>query len=618
MRKVTSHQLDRKAVVYVRQSSVGQVRGHRESGYRQHDFRERAVSLGWSGEQVEVVDDDTGTSGSTSEGREGFQRLVSEVALGKVGAVLGLEVSRLARSCADWYRLMEVAAVTKTIIVDEDGVYDPNHFNDRLLLGMKATMSEAELHLLKQRMIGARRNKVRRGEFRIRLPVGYVWEEGEGIRLDPDERVRHVVVLFFRSFERLGTASAVVRYFASERQPFPRRDGWGSLGVSVTWGALCVSRAVGALKNPIYAGIYAYDRNASVEEDPEDPCSGGRVLISDSHAGYITVEEYDRNVARLASNRELHGGARHLGSPREGSSLLQGVVLCGKCGRRMNVVYRSNGRLTYTCRQAALGGMCQEVYARHVEPLVEEVVLDAVSREELDLAVGALEQLAERVSEINVQWQKRIEGARYEAEKASRRYHQVEPENRLVARTLEAEWNERLQEVERLEREYELVRQRLPFELTDEQREKVLALAEDLPRLWRAATTRNSQRKRLLRLLVEDITLRNVDDPWSTDVAIRWKTGVVSRHRAERVKRHPQTTSPEAVVRIGELYSTMTDREIAEQLNAEGYRSGYGREFTVASVAHIRNDRGMAKARGGSRPAFGGDEQHKEDVDGRN
>ena len=616
MRKVTSHQLDRKAVVYVRQSSPGQVRCHRESGYRQHDFRERAVSLGWRGEQVEVIDDDTGTSGSTAEGRDGFQRLVSEVALGKVGAVLGLEVSRLARSCADWYRLMEVAAVTKTIIVDEDGVYDPNQFNDRLLLGMKATMSEAELHLLKQRMIGARRNKVRRGEFRIRLPAGYVWEEEEEIRMDPDERVRDVVVLFFRSFERLGTASAVVRYFDAERQPFPRRDGWGSLGVSVTWGALCLSRAVGVLKSPIYAGIYAYDRNASEEEDPEDPCSGGRVLIPDSHAAYITVEEYDRNVARLAANRDMYGGTRHLGSAREGASLLQGIVLCGKCGRRLNVVYRSNGSWLYTCRQRAPGGLCQEVNARHVEPLVEGVVLETVSREELDLAVAALEQLSERVSEIDVQWRKRIEGARYEADRASRRYHQVEPENRLVARTLEAEWNERLQVVERLEKEYERVQQRLPFELSEEQRDKVLALAEDLPRLWRASTTRNSQRKKLLRLLVEDITLRNVDDPWSTEVTIRWKTGVVSRHRAERVKRHPQTTSVEAVARIRELYRTMTDREVAEVLNAEGYRSGYGREFTVGSVVHIRNVRGMLKSRGGSRSAIGGGEQQKEDSDG--
>lgn len=595
MSKITTQQLERKAIVYVRQSSPGQVRNNQESGRRQHGFLERAVSLGWRGEQVEVIDDDTGQSGATAEGRDGFHRLVSEVALGKVGAVLGLEVSRLARSCADWYRLMEVAAVTRTIIVDEDGVYDPNHFNDRILLGMKATMSEAELHLLKQRMVGGRRNKARRGQFRIRLPAGYVWEDSEGIRKDPDERVQDVIELFFRSFERLGTASAVARYFASNRQPFPRRDGWGSLEVSVTWGELSASRAVNALKNPVYAGIYCYDRNSSQEEDPEDPCSGGRILIPGSHPGYITLEQYERTGARLVANRNIYGGSRHRGSAREGKSLLQGIVLCGTCGRPMNVIYCSDGSWTYTCRQSATHRICQEVRHRHVEPLVESVVLETVSREELDLAVGAMEKLAERAREMDRQWQKRIEGARYEAEKAARRYHQVEPENRLVVRTLETEWNERLHEVEQLEKEYERVRQNLPFDLTEEQRHNVMALADDLPQLWNSPTTRNSQRKRLLRLLIEDITLRNVDDPWSTEVAIRWKTGVVSRHRAERVQPHPHTTLPEVVARIQELYTKLGDHEIAEVLNAEGHRSGYGREFTVQSVSHVRRRRGMSK-----------------------
>jgi DNA invertase Pin-like site-specific DNA recombinase len=618
MAKVTSAQLERKAIVYVRQSSPGQVRNHQESGRRQHGFRERAVSLGWRREQVEVIDDDTGQSGATAEGRDGFQRLVSEVALGKVGAVLGLEVSRLARSCADWYRMMEVAAVTRTIIVDEDGVYDPNHFNDRLLLGLKATMSEAELHLLKQRMVGGRRNKARRGQYRIRLPAGYVWEEGEGIRKDPDERVQDVIVLFFRSFERLGTAASVARYFAAHRQPFPRRDGWGSLEVSVTWGALSVSRAVNALKSPVYAGIYCYDRNSTREEDPEDPCTGGRILIPGSHPGYITVEQYERNGARLVANRNMYGGARHRGSAREGKSLLQGIVLCGKCGRPMNVTYRSDRSWAYTCRRSATRRTCQEVHSRHVDPLVEALVLETVSREELHLAVGALEKLAERAYEMDQQWKKRIEGARYEAEKAARRYHQVEPENRLVVRTLETEWNERLEEVEQLEKEYEQVRQSLPFKLTEEQRRNVLALAEDLPRLWKAPTTRNSQRKRLLRLLIEDITLRNVDDPWSTEVAIRWKTGVVSRHRAERVQPHPQTTSPEAVARIQELYVKMTDQEVADALNAEGHRSGYGKEFTVESVSSIRQTRGMIKPRGWRKPSWNPNEPPKEDDHGHN
>ena len=404
-----------------------------------------------------------------------------------------------------------------------------------------------------------------------------------------------MIELFFRSFERWGTAAAVARDFAANRQPFPRRDGWGSLDAAVTWGALSVSRGVNILRNPTYAGIYCYDRNHTREEDPEDPCSGGRILIRGSHPGYITVEQYERNGARLVANRNLYGGARQKGSAREGKSLLQGIVLCGKCGRPMNVVYCTDGSWTYLCRSSAIRSVCQEVRHRHVEPLVESVVLETVSREELGLAVGALEKLAERTQEMVRQWQKRIEGARYEAEKAGRRYHQVEPENRLVARTLEAEWNDRLEEVEQLKKEYERVRQSLPLDLSDEQRQKVFALAEDLPRLWNSPTTRNSQRKRLLRLLIEDITLRNVDDPWSTEVAIRWKTGVVSRHRAARIQPHPQTTSAEVVARIEELATQWSDHEIAEVLNAQGHRSGSGRKFTTQSVSHVRRRRGIRK-----------------------
>jgi DNA invertase Pin-like site-specific DNA recombinase len=298
MSKVAPRHLERKAFVYVRQSSMAQVQQHRESAQRQYALRERAVRLGWSVEQVETIDDDQGQSGASASGRGGFQRLVSEVALGRVGAVLGLEVSRLARSCVDWYRLLEVAALSRTLIVDEDGVYDPNHYNDRLLLGLKGTLSEAELHFLKSRMIGGRRNKARRGAFRIRLPVGYVWEEGE-IRLDPDERIRDAVKLFFACFERLGSAAAVSRYFEDQRQPFPRRDGWGSLGVVASWGTLSISRAVEILHNPVYAGTYAYNRKSAREEDPEDPGTGGRILIPGTHPGYIALEQYERNQARL-------------------------------------------------------------------------------------------------------------------------------------------------------------------------------------------------------------------------------------------------------------------------------------------------------------------------------
>ncbi len=596
MSKIAARHLERKAFVYVRQSSLAQVQHHRESTQRQYGLRERAVTLGWRTEQVETIDEDQGQSGASADNRGGFQRLVSEVALGHVGAVLGLEVSRLARSCADWYRLLEVAALAGTLIVDEDGVYDPNHYNDRLLLGLKGTLSEAELHFLKSRMIGGRRNKARRGAFRIRLAVGYVWEEGE-IRMDPDERVRDAVGLFFTCFARLGSAAALARHFEEKHQAFPRRDGWGSLGVAASWGALSVSRAVQLLHNPIYAGVYAYARSCPRQEDPEDPGAGGHILLAGAHTGYITVEQYQRNEARLMANRDRYAGTRHKGRAREGPSLLQGIVLCGRCGRHPDIKYERDGSVVYTCRSPQTRRLCQNVHGRHVEPLVEEVLLGALSNEELALAVGALEKYAERSHELDRQWSTCIEAARYEAEKAARRYHRVEPENRLVARTLEAEWNARLLDLERLEKEHAEVRSKPPFELTAAQRERIVALAHDVPRLWRAPTTRPSQRKEILRLLIDDVTLVNADEPWSVTVTVRWKTGAATRHQARRVLPHPQTTAPEVLARIEALYTTQTDREIAARLNAEGLQSGYSKPFTEGMVAHLRDRRALKKYR---------------------
>ena len=596
MSKILPRHLERRASVYVRQSSMAQVEHHRESGQRQYALRERALRLGWRVDQVEVIDDDQGRSGASADDRTGFQRLVSGVALGEVGAVFGLEVSRLARSCADWYRLLEVAGLAGALIVDEDGVYDPNHYNDRLLLGLKGTLSEAELHFLRSRMNGGRRNKARRGEFRLRLPAGYVWEE-EQIRMDPDERVRDAIHLFFRTFERLGSASRVVRYFEDNHQPFPRRDGWGSLEAAVTWGPLSVARAVSVLHSPIYAGIYAYARNAASEEDEEETAKGGRILIPGSHPGYVTVEQLEANRARLAANRGQYGWERGRGAPRDGSSLLQGIALCGRCGRRMSVCYPRPGVPVYRCRDARTRRFCQDVNGRHVEALIEEVVLEALTREELELAVRAMDTLAERAEELDVQWRKRVEAARYDAQKAARRYHQVEPENRLVARTLEREWNQSLEEVARLERQYEEVRRRPPFELTGEQRRRIMALAADLPRLWRAPTTRPSQRKQIVRLLVDDVTLCTVDVPRGIDVAVRWRSGVVTRHKAERPRSHSWAARPEVVARIEELLGHQGDREIAEVLNAEGHRTGYGHSFTPSRVESLRLRRGMSKAR---------------------
>jgi DNA invertase Pin-like site-specific DNA recombinase len=595
MDKIKETHLARKAFIYVRQSSLAQVQQHQESTRRQYQLQERAIGLGWRKEQVEVVDEDQGQSGASAGNRSGFKRIVSEVALGQGGAVFGLEVSRVARSCADWYRLLEVAALAGTLIVDEEGVYDPNHYNDRLLLGLKGTLSEAELHFLKQRMIGGRRAKARRAEFRIRLPAGYVWEDEERILIDPDERVRDAVYLFFHCFDRIGTALGTTRYFEENHQMFPRRDGWGSMKVPVAWGQLSPSRAVAILRNPIYAGIYPYDRNNPMEENPEDVCLGGRILIPDSHHGYITVEQYEKNISRLENNRSFLMGLRKKGSAREGGSLLQGIVLCGLCGRHMGVRYGKDKVFIYTCMHPSTHRICQHINGRHVDPLVEEILFAAFTQEEFDLALDALTRLKGRASDLEKQWEKRIEAARYEADKAARRYYRVEPENRLVARTLESEWNARLEDVERLEEEYEKIRQTPPFTITQEQQNRIMALAEDLPRLWKSPTTQNSQRKQLLRILIEDVTLRNQDDPFCVEVAIRWKTDFVSRHQANRVHPRPHSTPREVIDRIEQLYVKHIDREIAEVLNNEGFRTGYGRAFTQDRVAKLRYYRGLTK-----------------------
>lgn len=320
-------------------------------------------------------------------------------------------------------------------------------------------------------------------------------------------------------------------------------------------------------------------------------------MISGSHPGYITEDQFEANQNRLLENRSQYGWMRRRGSPREGSSLLQGIVLCGRCGRNLLVRYPTVASVSYQCRHSRTQRLCQEVNGRHVDPLIERVVLESVTREELELAVGALEKLVERSRELNGQWHKRIEAARYEASRAARRYHQVEPENRLVARTLEREWNEHLEEVECLETRYEEMRRRPPLEITDDQRRKILELANDLPRLFREPTTQNSQRKQIVRLLIEDVTLRNVDVPCGIDVAIRWRTGTVTHHTAQRPERHPWTTRPEAVERMEQLLSEKDDGEIAEILNAEGHRTGYGQEFTAGRVASLRLRRGLSRLR---------------------
>jgi hypothetical protein len=443
-------------------------------------------------------------------------------------------------------------------------------------------------------MVGGRRNKARRGAFRIRLPVGYVWVDG-GIELDPDERVRDTLKLFFSCFARLGSATAVALYFAENSQTFPRRDGWGRLEVAVTWGPLSVSRAVLVLHHPMYAGVYAYDRNNEREEDPEDPCAGGRIWIRDAVPAYITVAEYEQNMARLRDNRTFHRDMMGKGATRDGDNLLQGIAMCGHCGKRVSSIYPRRNARAYCCRDSATGKMCKTFPAQQIDREVASAVLEALRTEELELAVAALEKVNERAADLHQQWRQRIAGARYEAERAARRYHQVEPENRLVARTLEGAWNARLEELQQLEEQYTELQKQPPFHLTTEQRARILDLANDLPQLWSESTTTNRQRKEIVRILIEDVTLRKIEEPRALEVTIRWKSGLTTRHHAERCRLHPCSTNPETVQRIRELAPTHTDQDAAEILNAEGHRTGHGLPFTAPRLQHQRVRLGLLR-----------------------
>jgi DNA invertase Pin-like site-specific DNA recombinase len=370
--KVQASHLKRDAYLYVRQSSLQQVFENTESTQRQYALRQRAVALGWPIERIVVIDSDLGQSGASCEDRQGFQRLVAEVGMGQAGIVLGLEVSRLARNSSDWHRLLEICAISDTLILDEDGLYDPSHFNDRLLLGLKGTMSEAELHVLRARLQGGLMNKARRGELKLPLPVGLVYNAQDHVVLDPDQQVQESLRTFFRTFERTGTATATVRFFREESLLFPRRLRRGVRKGELVWGPLGYNRALQTLHNPRYSGTYVWGRfrvcKVNRRKTPRKlPQDQWEVLIPDAHPGYIGWQQYQRNLQRLQENAQGHGSDRRKSPPREGPALLQGLVVCGVCGRRMTLRYHTRqGRLTPTY-------LCQREAIEHAQPICQSI-----------------------------------------------------------------------------------------------------------------------------------------------------------------------------------------------------------------------------------------------------
>jgi DNA invertase Pin-like site-specific DNA recombinase len=601
--KIRPDHLDRLAQVYVRQSTMIQVRENTASTARQYDLVGRARDLGWPLERIEVIDQDQGHSGVSTAGRDGFQHLVAQVGLGRTGAVLSLEASRLARSCSDWYRLIEICALTNTLVIDEDGVYDPTQYADRLVLGFLGTMSEAELHLIRSRLLGAKLEKASHGQLRFRPPTGLVYDPERRIVFDPDEQVQQAIRLILDLFEQSASALAVVKHFADHHLKCPTRLWGGSRNAQVIWRPLRHGRVLDILHNPEYAGAYVYGRTKTrfLCLPGEEPRVKGRTrrvrpedwpfLIPGHHPGYITWDQFQRNQLRLDENRTSPDADRR-GALREGLALLQGIVRCGRCGRRMSVRYLTNASIpSYECNSVHTqyaGKTCQSIRGDEIDVAVARALLEAMRPAQLEVSMAAFDQVAAQARQLDRQWQLTLERARYEAELARRRFVAVEPENRLVARTLEREWNERLAEIERMERDATL-RPQLASRLVDpEEQRRVLALAQDLSKIWHAPTTPQTARKQLLGYLVKDVTLCRGDT--TIQVAIRWQTEACTVLELSRPKRSYEVrrTDPVVVARVKLLSSEHTDRQIAALLDQEGFRSGTGCRFTQNIVKQLR------------------------------
>ena len=596
---VTADHLRRLACLYVRQSSLQQVRDHQESTARQYALKRRALALGWAADRIVIIDDDLGISGASAAERTGFQRVVADVGLGRVGVVMGLEVSRLARNSSDWHRLLEICALSETLILDEDGLYDPAHFNDRLLLGLKGTMSEAELHVLRARLIGGQLNKARRGELWIRPPLGFVVDPAGKLILDPDEQVQSAVRLVFGTFGRTGSAGAVVRYFQQQQVAWPQRVIKGLRAGVLVFGELERHRVLDILHNPRYAGAYVYGRTrqrkvcltgqARYRRLPRDEW---RVFLPDAHAGYISWGQFEANQETLRASAQ-RSGADHRSAPREGVALLQGLVICGRCGGRMTVRYivsHGHPEPLYRCQRRGIQRAeppCQSLPGAAIDRAVSDLVLETVTPASIDVAVEVFDELRARAAEVDRAKRAQIARLREDAELAQRQFLLVRPENRLVADNLERHWNEALQRLAAAEEAYAGADKTQPPAVTPEMKERVSALVADLPRVWHDPRTPARDRKRMLRLLVDDVTLLRDD---VIRVSIRWRGGATRQIECPLPLGAPDLRrTPAAVVeQVRTLATEQTDAQIAGTLNGRWLRTGTGLPFRRLRVRMLR------------------------------
>jgi DNA invertase Pin-like site-specific DNA recombinase len=617
--KIKPAHTQRGAFVYVRQSTAAQVEHNRESTERQYALVDRAVELGWQREQVSVVDEDLGLSGSSTDKRSGFARLIAAVALRLAGIVLGLEVSRLARNNADWYHLLDLCAMTDTLIGDADGIYHPAWFNDRLLLGLKGTMSEAELHIIRARLEGGIRNKAARGELRRALPTGFVWGEDDGeVLLHPDESVRQAIRSVFERFAELGSARRVWLWLRSEGVPFPAQYNYSS---AIRWGTPAYTAIHSILTNPVYAGAYVYgksrherllDGEGKIKQRTRKlPQAQWAVLIHEHHEGYIDRATYEANQARIGNNvrPQPHQPG---GAVREGAALLQGIASCGHCGRKLRTQYPGrNARPGYYCAGKNIvngrGIHCLNIGGVQIDQAVAQALIEALKPAAFEATLQATQQLESDHDAALAQWRLAVERTRYEAERAERRYRAVDPENRLVARGLEAAWEQRLRDLEQAQAELERKSQSRPRTLSPEDYQRIRALGADLNRVWAAPTTTDRDKKELLRTLLEEVIIAVQRDEFCAHLTLRWKGGMITEVDVHLPRLNPARirTDEDTVELVRRLAVHYPDGVIAGILNRQGRKTVRGERFSANQVSSLRRYRDIARFEPPAQPPQG-------------
>jgi DNA invertase Pin-like site-specific DNA recombinase len=597
--KVTAAQLGKPAMLYVRQSTLKQVIHNAESAHRQYDLRSRAIALGWTDDQISVIDIDQGHSGASAADREGFQHLVAEVSLGRAGIVLGLECSRLARNSADWHQLLELCGMTGTLICDEDGLYDPRQFNDRLLLGMKGQMSEAELHFIKARLRGGVLSKARRGELIQPLPVGLAYDAAGHVVLDPDEAVRHALQHLFDTFAATGSATACVKAFRQADLLFPWRHQKGARKGELDWKPLQHHAVLRVLHNPRYAGVFTYGRHRG-QKQPNGkikttklPREEWTAFIPNAHPGYITLQEFETNCARLAANAAAHGRDRAAGPPREGPALLQGIIICGTCGTRMTVRYnhrRGQALPVYVCQRDGIENaerICTSLPGVDLDQRLGRLLLDTLSPLAVEAALTVSAELQQRSAEADRMRAAHVDRARYQADLARRRYMAVDPANRLVADSLEADWNTALRDLQQAQQTYDKARQQHPGQLTDAQRARINQLVTDLPAIWNDPATPARERKRIARLLLTDVTVHRDGEVITAHVRFPAGQHTTLTLPAPKPVAEQRKTPTTVVATIDELLDDHTSGEVADILNQRGLTTGTRQPFHHKIVDNI-------------------------------